>query len=212
VGRVDETRDSGMTLVEVMVAISIIAVVALAAGSLTILGLNSSTTQERREIAVTIASGAMESVNAQSAKAIAASGVSGLFTGRSKAASDTAWALNKTILGAAQTYETWDSTANGSSVPTIPTVAQKVTLSGTDFSVTTLIGTCYQPVAGGDCTIISGSPTTPPAVIPATVTNLVRVIVIVRWSAGTACKVSGCSYATSSLFDPHEDLKWVTHA
>ncbi len=41
VDRVDETRDSGMTLVEVMVAISIIAVVALAAGSLTVLGLNS---------------------------------------------------------------------------------------------------------------------------------------------------------------------------
>ena len=200
-----------MTLVEVMVAVAIIAVVALAAGSLTILGLNSATTQERRQIAVTIASGAMEAVNAQSPKALASTGVSGLLTGRTQLASDAAWGLNTGVLALAQTYETWDPTASGSSVPTIGTIPVPVTQAGTKFLVTTLVGTCYQPISGGDCTRVSGYPTTAPSSVPAGLTNLVRVIVVVRWSAGASCTVSSCSYSTTSLFDPHTDLKWVSH-
>jgi prepilin-type N-terminal cleavage/methylation domain-containing protein len=207
----DESSDSGMTLVEVIVAIAIIAVVALSAGSLTILGLNSATTQERRQIAVTIASGAMEAVNAQSPKTLASTGVSGLLTGRTQAVSDTAWGLNTGVLGLGQTYETWDKTATALSVPTIATTPTVVPQAGTNFSVTTLIGTCFQPIAGGDCSHVSGYPNTAPSSVPSGLTALIRVIVVVRWSAGASCTVSSCSYSTSSLFDPHSDLKWVSH-
>jgi prepilin-type N-terminal cleavage/methylation domain-containing protein len=200
--------DSGMTLVEVMVAIAIIAIVSLSAGALTILGLNSATAQERRQIAVTIASGAMESVNAQSVKTVASSGVTALLTGLTKGAADATWGTNTTALAVNQTYESWDPTATLSSVPNVPTGPAAVAQAGTTFQVTTLVGTCYQPLAGGDCTKISGY-TVPPATTPSTLTNLIRVIVVVRWTSGATCSVNACSYSTSSLFDPHSDLLWV---
>ena len=214
--------DEGLTLVEVMVAIAIIAVVAISAGSLTIIGVGTATNQERRQIAVTIASGTMETLNARSALINGSTGVSDLFTGRTFSKTDSAWQANSSVAGVSNTYETWDSTATSTSTQsvlitpyTLSNPVNPLVQSGTKYTVTTLLGTCYQPTkvqANGrwDCSTLSGY-STPPTLTPAGWTPLVRAIVIVRWTAGNNCGAGGCLFVASSLIDFHTDQVWVSH-
>jgi len=214
--RSNDELDAGFSLIEVMVAIAIIAVVAISAGSLTIAGINTASTQQRRQIAVTIASGTMESINSMSASVTDATGVSALYTGRSASKVHAAWTANAGVTGLAQTYETSDSTATASSVAIVPITSPSPLLqSGTNYTVTTLIGTCFQPTtapASGhwDCTTVPGYATAP-SVIPTGYTPLMRVIVVVRWTPGFGCGSNGCSTVVSSLVDSHNDLIWVSH-
>lgn len=98
------SSNSGLSLIEVMVAISIIAIVATASATLCLNGIAAAAAQERRQVAVTIASGAMESISAQSVMTNATTGVSGLYTGRTSLAITAAWASNASMSGVSQTY------------------------------------------------------------------------------------------------------------
>ncbi|MEO8093953.1 MAG: hypothetical protein ABI632_03365 [Pseudolysinimonas sp.] len=209
--RAKYTSEAGLGLVEVLVAIVLITIVAAASATLVINGVATGATVERRQVAVTVASGAMESVSAQSV-ATASTGVSGLYTGRTYAALHAAWTANSAAAGIPQTYEVWDSTATASSSPAVPITSSTVQ-AGTTYKVATLIGSCYQPSNGGNCAKAPGYlGDAPPATVPANYTILIRVVVIVTWSAGKGCSGFACSYVTSTLVDPHIDLDWVTHA
>lgn len=59
--------EAGLSLVEAIVAIAIISVVAISSVALTTNGVSTAATQKRRKIAVTIVSGAMDTVSAQTA-------------------------------------------------------------------------------------------------------------------------------------------------
>lgn len=213
--------DEGMTLVEVMVAIAIMAVVAIAGSALTINGLNTATYQQNRQIAVTIASGVMETVNSLSTTIQSGSGVSGLLSGRSQSDSQTAFTTNSAYVGASKTYPAWDK----SSVVVPPQIVPisnpaSIKQGGTSFTTTTLIGTCYEPNSaakaatlstGWDCTLLNGYASAPD-VTPTGFTPVLRVIVIVKWTAGSRCTAAGtCFYVATSLFDYHPDLTWVSH-
>jgi prepilin-type N-terminal cleavage/methylation domain-containing protein len=211
VRRSSQADEAGFSLIEVLVAISLITIVATASATLVLNGIAAGATVERRQVAVTIASGAMESVSAQSVNTTAATGVSALYTGRTYADLHAAWTANSTAAGIPQSYEAWDPTAVPASIPSLP-ITSTVTRAGTDYSVETLIGTCIQPTAGGDCGKIAGYlGATPPATVPSNFTTLIRVVVLVKWTAGEKCAASGCSYVASTLIDPHLDLEWVTH-
>lgn len=203
-------HDSGLSLVEVVVAISLITIVATASGTLVLNGIAAGATVERRQVAVTIASGAMEAVNAQSVAKSSSTGVSALYTGRTKAAVDAAWAANSTLSGVPKTYEAWDP----SLIPGAPTLPITVTTiqAGTTYTVTTIIGACYLPTTGaGDCAKVTGNNTNyAPLIQPSATTILIRAVVVVKWTAGQTC-ASGCSYAASTIIDPHDDLEWVSH-
>jgi prepilin-type N-terminal cleavage/methylation domain-containing protein len=201
--------ESGFSLVEVLVAISVIAIVATSAGILTMSGIQTSTTQERKQIAVTIASGAMETANARSAATNTTTKVSDLLTNRLATDVAAAFTAQAGKVGVAQTYQAWDPTALGVIAPAIPITAT-VIQSGTTFAVTTLIGTCYEKLTGGDCTILPGY-LLAPVVTPTGYTQILRVIVVVSWTAGSGCSGGGCFYATTSLIDSHTDLEWVSH-
>ena len=217
--RSNRDRDAGFSLVEVMVAIAIIAVVAISAGSLAIAGINAASTQQRRQIAVTIASGTMESINSMAATVSGSTNVSALYTGRYRATVHTAWQANSGVVGVGQTYEASDPTATPASSPVVPispyTSASPLVRSGTNYSVTVLIGTCYQPTTAPssgnwDCSTLSGHATAPNTT-PTGYTPLMRVMVIVRWTPGIGCGTSGCKAVVTSLVDSHSDLLWVSH-
>lgn len=202
------SRESGLSLLEVIVAIAILTVVATASGTLALTGMAAGATQERRQVAVTIASGVMESLSAQTIATSATTGVSGLYTGSTSVAVTAAWLALSSAPGVAQTYPGWDPTATTLSTPTIP-ITTYPTQVGTNYTVTTLIGTCFQPTAGGDCGRLVGQ-IAAPALPPTGYTGLIRAIVVVSWTAGKTC-ASGCSYTTSTLIDPSNDLAWVSH-
>ena len=203
------TDSRGMTLVEVVVAISIMGIVATAAVAFIISSIVSSATHQRGQIAITIANQAMESASAQSSATNPLTGVSYLYQGRYKPSVLNVWTANAEVSGDATTYPGWDPTATAASVPSLP-LETVYTRSGTDYKATTLIGNCYQAMSGGDCTVITGfDPAVQP--VPAGMTQLIRVIVVVSWTAGKQCEVDGCSYQTTSLIDPHGDLQWNVH-
>jgi prepilin-type N-terminal cleavage/methylation domain-containing protein len=199
-------HDAGLSLLEVIVAVALVTIVMTASAALCLTGIATASAQERRQVAVTIASGMMESVGAQSVATNSVTGVSGLYTGRSSSAVSAVWAANPSTVGVSQTYSAWDPTATIASVPVIP-ITSTSTQAGTTFTVQTLMGPCYEPKAGGDCTIVAGATGT---VTPSGYTRLIRIVVVVTWTAGDSCAASGCSYTTSSLVDPSSDLGWLT--
>lgn len=207
--RVADAHDSGMSLIEVIVAIAIVSAIALSSASLAINGSSLASSQERKQVAVTIASGAMETASAQS--------VSTIYSGRTKTAVQAAFAANSTVPGVAAvggvtpSYQVWDTTVPVPPAMTIPINASPITLDGTTYTTTTLLGACYQQRAGGNCTTIFGQ-SSPPATAPAGYVALVRVVVVVRWSPDKTCAATGCFYSATTLLDPSStDLEWVTH-
>ena len=196
-----------MTLIEVIVAISIMGIIATASIGLSITSQTSAAAQQRQELAVAIANQAMESVSAQPTVA------SAILVGRTQSSVTSNWndTINTTTGGIGSTYAAWDATATATSIPVVP-ILSTVIQSGTTYETNTLIGTCYQRTdATGTCTKVAGY-TAPALPQPAGWSPILRVIVVVRWHAGTGCTgVGGCSYSTTSLIDPHVDLPWDTH-
>lgn len=214
--------ESGFSLMEVIVAIAIMTIVATAAASLSFNGVATSTAEERQQVATTIANGALEKVSGWSTAVDSATGVIALYDGRGKAAVQAAFAANSTRPGVAQTVAGWDtslgisSTSNG----VLPTVTPDPNASpaaaplvehGTQYTVYTLIGSCYEQPAPATVTV----PATPDnclATQGASPTALIRVIVIVKWTAGSKCQAGGCYYQASTILDPNSDLEWITHS
>jgi prepilin-type N-terminal cleavage/methylation domain-containing protein len=201
--------DSGMTLIEVLAAVIIIVIVALSAAGLTINGITTAAGQERQQVAVTIANGAMENISGKT--------VSNLISGRCQTDVTNAFTSNSAIPGVSNTYPTWDSSATCGCPTTISVpIVQSTTAiapcliaaqNGTKYTITRLIGTCYEPLAGGACSVISGHLTDPGTTTG--YTSLLRIIVLVSWTAGSKCSATACYYETTTLADPHAEPTWV---
>ena len=200
------SRDAGLSLVEVLVAVLVVVTVALGGAGLSINGIQTATAQQRQQVAVTIANGAMETVSGWS--------VANLVTGRYYLLVTGAFSNYAAQPGVNMTYPMWDAAApvggNGSIPITVAPPIPSATENGTEYTTATLIGTCYEPVTGGTCALLPGYPSTPPAVTPAGYVSLIRIIILVSWTAGAKCTASTCYYETTTLADPHSDLAWVT--
>ncbi|MEP6481572.1 MAG: type II secretion system protein [Rhodoglobus sp.] len=195
------SAEAGLSLLEVIVAIAILTIVATASATLSLTGIAAAATQERLQVAVTVASSNME--------IITATPVTDLYTGRWATNVSTAWTASSTAVGVGQTYQKSDPAGSSSSAETIPIHPTVPPQAGTTYTVTTLLGACYQKITGGDCGKITGQAVAP-AVPPAGYTDLVRAIVIVKWFAGKTC-ASGCTYVATTLIDPSTNLTWVSH-
>ena len=183
-------KDEGLTLIEVVAAVIIVVTVALASAGLSINGIQTASAQERQQVAVTIANGAMENVSGWDVSINSGTTVSNLYTGRTSAAVASAFGTNSAQPGVSSTYPTFDPTASASSTAAIP-ISTSATENGTAYTTYVLIGDCYEPVAGGACTKITGQ-STEPSTTPAGYAQVIRVMVIVTWTAGAACKTNGC--------------------
>lgn len=186
------SSDRGVSLVEILVAIVIVSIIATASASLIISGITAAAAQERRQVAVTIASGRIESVTAN--------GPSRAVTGRAALDVSAAWLANASKSGVSKTIQKSDTLVTSSSGAVNP-ITSVDNLSGTRYTTTVLIGDCYQPKAGGDCVVATAGPS---------VSKLLRVIVIVRWTPGKGCPANECFYQTTTLLDPNGDIDWVT--
>ena len=203
--------DHGFTMVEVLVAIVILGIVTTAATFFSIQALQTTETQQRRQVAVAVATEAMEAVSASVATVDAGTTVSYLLGGREKTAVEAAWAANSTVAGVSQTYAGYDPKATTTSGPHIKLI-DSVEQNGTTYSVTTLIGWCFQEkTTSKNCSKIPGYMDTPPATPASNWANrLLRVITIVRWSAGAQCADVPCQVQTTTLVDGSGDLEWKT--
>lgn len=196
------TRDeNGFTLIEVVVATAILLIVGVASSAFTIQALNLAAQQQRSQIAVTVAGQRMEQVQRLTGSS-AQPGV--LAAGRPEDEVVAAFSAAAGVTGVAQTYPTW--TSDGTEP--IPLTATSPR-SGSDFVSTVLIGTCYQPKAGGVCTTLAGKSSDPYPTAVAGQSRMIRVIVIVAY-AGHCDGADTCRYTTSALFDTNADLTWQT--
>lgn len=187
-------RERGMSLIEVIVAVSILGILATASLGIYLTSSEASSLQRSREIAITVANQQLEVVSSWA--------VEGLYDGRNQAKVQAQWAAAVDVDGLSATHPRWDSTAGSSAVPAIAlqTVSE---FSGTEFTVDTYLGECFQPAGGGNCTALASAPTNG--------TALIRAIVVVSWTAGDYCEVDGCSYEATTLLNGTDDLEWVTN-
>ncbi len=193
--------ENGFTLIEVVIAISLLVVVALAAGAFAVNALKLSAQQQRMQVAVTVAGERMEQVqrlttsNAQ---------LKSLVAGRDEAGVKAAWAAATGVSGVAQTYPAW-AAAGAQTVP----LTQVSTRSGTDYTSAVLIGTCYQGPAGGACAKDSRYVADPGSTTITDKSQLIRVIVTVTYP-GRCGDAGGCRYTVLAMFDTRGDLMWET--
>lgn len=192
--------EGGFSLIEVLVSVVILGVLATSSLYLTIGGLDSSESQRRTNVAVTLAGSAMESVVARPTSVNGSTGLSAIYDGRSHAATLAHWDINDEIPGFDRMNPAWDTHAGGATVATVP-FSETIRVNGTDYTVETMIGQCFQPTAGGHCTTDD---------LGSASVELTRVITVVWWFAGSSCE-TGCSYHTSTLIDTTPDVEWIAN-
>lgn len=187
--------ETGMSLIEVVISISLLAILVTASLGVYLSSTNASTALQRREVAVTIASQTLETVGVLAPTT--------LYTGRTAAAVESLRVANVGVPGVDQTYKV----SGGAGTITVPLTSTQV-FSGTTYTVNTIIGTCFQDKKGGTCTGAANA--TQPVTVPAGKTVLSRVIVVVRWGAGASCRPVACSYFATTLVDAHSEIEWRT--
>ncbi|MGL3148733.1 type IV pilus modification PilV family protein [Microbacterium sp. A82] len=198
-------REEGFTLIEVIIAISLLMTVAVAVGAFTIRGLHLSTQQQRTQAAVSVATERMDQVVRMTTSSAQ---LSSLVAGRSEASVAAAWNAASGVPGIAETYPAWSATA---SPTTAIEIEQTITRSGSDYDSVVLIGTCYQLPTGGLCTPLPGADQDPGPTSPlaADMSQLIRAVVVVTY-AGKCDGGDTCRYTTTGLFDTKGDLTWRT--
>ncbi|MBD7916837.1 prepilin-type N-terminal cleavage/methylation domain-containing protein [Cellulomonas sp. Sa3CUA2] len=209
--------DGGFTLVEVIVALTLLALLSTAALYFFVSGSRAVTHQQRSHGAVSAANDAMEQVFSyvpQMAGSTVATTSSGLLVGRLDSDVTAAWsaAAARGIPGIAETYPGWDRAAAPAPQPGGADdrikLVRTVRSSGVTYDVTTLIGYCYRVDSNPNavCTRVGGDSIGNPN--PGYV-RMLRSIVVVSWPGTTSSCVAGtCSYQIQSLIDPNSDLKW----
>lgn len=202
--------DDGFSLIEVVVALFLLGIVAAAALTFFVRAMQNTSHLQRTQASVAVANQAMELARAVTPREVdTVQHVSGLVIGRSSTEVNAAWAaypadvalMNKVSDPLAAARPVIPSTGLKSAVPVVRTT----TVGGIDYKVTTLIGTCYRPIAK--------STSEQNCVKTGTTSDLVmyRVIVVVSWEgskAGQCTTASPCEYRTSTLIDPTVDADW----
>ncbi len=189
--------DEGFSMVEMMVALLIIAIVSAASVAFFVDNIRGVNDQRQHQEAVYLADQQMETVESLPvAKLVAGrtqTEVNALYT--------TAAATKLNITGQDDTSNAgnYDSTASSTGSETVPlTVTQ--TVNKVPYALTTFIDVCWYSNVTGFCTPTSG----------ATTTQEYRVSVYVTWKSPGAC-ASGCNYSTSTLIDPSADPLFNTN-
>lgn len=202
-------NDAGFTLVEVLVTIVIVGVLGLSAAYLSIRGTQASSSQQRASLATTVAVQAIEDVISRQSSVEIGTGVTGLVGGRDAADVASAWAAYSGNVNTQSMYPLADPTAVEGDTPRIP-ISTVRALNSTDYTVVTLIGSCYRASASGECTLVEGQDDRP-AVTPTGLFEAIRIAVIVEWSAGSSCADVPCSYELVTMIDMNEDFEWITN-
>ena len=191
------SRDGGFTLVETIVALTIIGIVMTAAIPFLVTTQRITRQQDRSDSAAQLATAAMSRV--RSIKG------SSLVSGRDAATSDEQWSNAPSGVAPylANITVASDPTASIGSGPhaSLPTVPTPITVGGDSYEQHYYVAHCWRPTSGGLCGVDRQS------AVP-----LLKVIIAVTWT-DNACPDDTCSYVTATLADPNpRDPVFVTPA
>jgi prepilin-type N-terminal cleavage/methylation domain-containing protein len=191
------TTDDGFSMVEMMVALLIIAIVSAASIAFFVNNIQGVNNQRQHQEAVYLANQQMETVQSLP--------VAKLVTGRTQTevtalySSAASTAMNIPAQDDITNPANYDATAIATGNEVVPlTVTQ--TVNKVPFALTTFIDVCWYSNVTGFCT-----PTK-----TAITTQEYRVSVYVTWKAPGSCK-NGCNYSTSTLIDPSSDPLFNTN-
>lgn len=200
--------ERGFTVIEVIVAITLVGLVSTAAISFFMSGIKSIADTQRKQVAVTLANGAMEKARTVTPNAVNTDGTSGLIKGRSQAAVTAAWqevrAANADDVSDMNIM--WDPEGGLSEASQWLPITTTSTVDKQTFTLKTIIGSCFRAklatTQDSECTAMA--PVQPLA------ENILmyRVRIIVTWSEGPDAPVQ--TYRLSSLIDPSVDVVWNT--
>ncbi|MGF1647482.1 MAG: Ig-like domain-containing protein [Kineosporiaceae bacterium] len=175
--------EGGFTVVEVVVAVVLVAAVMASAGIFFVSGVATSAGLQRRDTAAQLADEAMDLVRAVPASD-AQAGAAGLVEGRARADVEAHWATAPAGL-TDLTDPAWDETPTGD--PVIPLTATR-SAGGLDYTVDTYIGVCRLAPAETSCTRA------------ATGVRQFRVVVRVTWNeGGDRCAEGQCVFTLATL-------------
>ncbi|BBH68359.1 hypothetical protein ACTI_50440 [Actinoplanes sp. OR16] len=193
--------DEGFTLVELIIALTIISITLLASTPFFVASLNNVNAQRGRQAAIQLANTAIEQVRGLQGSAL----LSGRSTGATQEQFDAAPPSMRDYLAtmAVEADSTiTDATATDGADAPIPTTSQKLTVEGTTYTQNIYVGACeiyLVKTSSGDCVYPMG------ADAPSDSTKILkffRVVVLVTWPDKACTSSSGaatCEYITSTL-------------
>lgn len=201
-------NQSGLTLIEVIVAIALIGIVSSAAISFFIRGVATVSDQQRRQAAVTLANSAIDVARSVEPSAVDGGTTSGLVKGRSSSAVATAWNA-ATVLNPTDTADMNQVSDPGLAVSIsdqwVPITTTRVVDKQT-YTVTTLVGTCFRPKeatsASAKCTKTKAEQGGSDVIM------MYRVRAVVTWAENDTATPH--SYRLATLIDPSVDIVWNT--
>jgi prepilin-type N-terminal cleavage/methylation domain-containing protein len=185
--------DEGFTLVEVIVSITLMAIIMTALTTFFVSTGSAIRQQGGRQIAAQLAQDALETVRTLKGADV--------ITGRSKCDALTNKVCAAPAAGVAsylQDVEEWDY-PSGTPL-TLNITPQHETRNGVDYAQNWYVGRCWQPAAGGSCQVMDQQQqqANPPPVL------YYRVIVAVGWR-DRLCTANSCSFVTSTLINSAAD-------
>ncbi|HUB68854.1 MAG TPA: prepilin-type N-terminal cleavage/methylation domain-containing protein [Acidimicrobiales bacterium] len=193
--------DGGFTLIEVVIAISLLVIMLIPVADAYITSISASEDAHTREVASMLADTALDQARAIDATK---NGGSGLLKGRLSAAVSAEWAspaagLSTTSGILADTTLAYDSDT-GDTTAVLPTSPVTESVGGQTFQVYYYVGTCTEPSYN------SGGSTSNTCTSSAGNYQMYRVIVDVTWNAPRGgCGSAGCYYITSTLISGTSD-------
>jgi prepilin-type N-terminal cleavage/methylation domain-containing protein len=176
--------EAGFTIVEVLVAISLLGIVMTALTSFFVNTLSVASAQSGKQAAAKVAADAAERVRAIKGSAVTA--------GRDKTSSDGQWAspvsgVAPYLTDMAEAYDPGATYPSGATA-SLPTTAVAVSVDGVSYGQNWYVGKCWQPDTGGDCTATSNT----------NYAMYYRVVVAISYTE-RHCPSSTCSYVVVSL-------------
>jgi type II secretory pathway pseudopilin PulG len=185
-----DRADAGFSLVEVIVAVSLIHVVMAALTFFYVGALSANHHQGLQQQATRVAADAMERARALRGAA--------LLTGRDEVSVRGQVRVRGVDAYLQHTEQVWDTAAAGGSGGTaaLPTTAVQVSLDGLGFWQHWYVAACWQTGSATDCTATNATAST---AVP-----YLRVVVAVTWQ-DRECAEATCVFATSTLFSAGTD-------
>lgn len=187
--------DSGLTLIEVMVALFMLAAVSAVAAGFFVGAVRTTEELSDKQNATALATRALEAVQSVP--------VSQVLSGRTPSAVQALLATPRMaplvaqddLSSTAEDPSNFDPSATAASVPVVPLMRTE-TIEGTTYDIRTAVNRCWLSTTGMTQRACTG--TAVPAAVP-----VLRATVDLRW--GDAGCGSRCSYSTSALLDRQAD-------
>ncbi len=199
-----QPSDSGLSLIEIVVALALIGIIATAAATFFISGLATNKNLRTEQVAASVANQALDAARAVSPRPPASGEVSGLLKGRSQSDVESAFAsVHPSDVSDLLTTDAWDPNGlNGTTDDWVP-LKYETQVGKSTYRVTTLIGGCYRPrdasTGTQECTL-SGTEETHVLIY--------RVRAVVSWNEKHCSDDDRCTYRATALIDPSADVYW----